>query len=53
MKPCPFCRGTDLQIFPTQVDEGERYIVGCECGATGPLAVSAQKAIDLWNGAPR
>lgn len=44
--PCPFC-GLTPGGFDKVQDGG--YIIGCHCGANGPVAESEEDARDGWN----
>lgn len=51
MKPCPFCKGTDIRSA-ISVDESrkEMWSKSCRaCGARGPLASSEEDAKRLWD----
>lgn len=64
-QPCPFCNSEDCEIlcddnprpgFGMTLTTGERiaFIVICNtCGAVGPVAENAIKAVQLWECAER
>ena len=50
LAPCPFST-TALRHEPfIQTTSTGLYKVQCTCGASGPIAVEEQEAIDNWNG---
>ena len=45
---CPFCKSSDLIL--RKLSNGEGYAMHCNnCGATGSIMDTAQKAVDAWN----
>lgn len=53
--PCPFCRdnmdsfaGLFEGAFCT-TQEPTRYSIGCDCGSTGPIVETMEKAMEAWN----
>ena len=51
LKPCPFC-GSKKTYRRPDIDRaiGTSFSIICEvCGAMGPFAERAEKAIDAWN----
>ena len=48
--PCPF-KSSPLRHEPfIQTTSTGLYKIQCTCGASGPMAVEEQEAIDNWNG---
>lgn len=48
LKPCPWCNDTTPSATLTRHSTGE-YSVGCDCGATGPVANTMDAATTAWN----
>lgn len=46
LKPCPFCRSTDLYDHE---QEGIAWIECCDCNAEGPTTESIDDAVNAWN----
>jgi Lar family restriction alleviation protein len=47
MDLCPFCQSDDVEA---EVDLDLGWCVFCnDCGATGPLAETNEKAVELWD----
>lgn len=47
VEPCPFCKGEEFVLKKT---ETAKHFVSCaSCRADGPLALTEEKAVDLWN----
>jgi len=53
-RPCPFCSGTILGVFPgpsPRTLRRDTYRVMCgECQSAGPLGSSPDEAVARWNG---
>lgn len=49
--PCPFCGEDDmLSVAYHETKQGKEFFVTCtDCGTDGPMANSAQEAVELWN----
>lgn len=54
MNACPWCHVAPAEGAHEIVDVAETdrdgYAVGCEnCGAIGPVAITKDRAVELWN----
>jgi Lar family restriction alleviation protein len=54
-RSCPFCGGSQLAVFPgprPMLFRRETMRIACTaCHAMGPVGLSPEHAISLWNGA--
>lgn len=49
-KPCPFCSSRNTEVEELGSDERPFFTVTCRtCEAEGPVAVSAERALEAWN----
>lgn len=48
-KPCPFCGSDDIRMDESIID----YCYCPDCGVSGPIAKSKERAINFWNQMPR
>lgn len=49
IKPCPFCKGTEIEVYHHFMDW---CYVACQnpsCQATGPCVKTEEAALDKWN----
>ena len=53
IKPCPFCGSENLSVKSWEGGGYIGYIICNNCEAYGPSATDEEKAIRLWNHAPR
>ena len=51
LKPCPFCLSTNIRPVVEETTDGSVHsFCSClDCGACGPVVVSARAACAVWN----
>ena len=51
-KPCPFCKCNHTMTWHIGHYNKPWFVECVECSATGPRALTEEKAIELWNRRP-